>query len=311
MAGEKILVVEDDRDVRDALEGILKEEDYQVLLAQSGEEALRMAREQLPDFIILDLKIPKPDGFEVTTILKDNFRTAHIPIFMLTGVWLKTENKVGGLLMGADDYMTKPFEKEELLARVKAILRRTHLARDSSPLTDLPGNRAIEIEIDRRLKERGPLAVLYADLDNFKPFNDYYGYSRGDPVIKEVADLILSSVEKSGNKDDFLGHIGGDDFIIITTPEKVESISTTIFDGLAQISKDHYKDEDLTRGYIEVEDRRGEIRRFSTHFAMTIAAVTNLKTDFENHLAVSDRLAELKHFGKRQGGSLLVIDRRE
>lgn len=311
MAGEKILIVEDDLDLLKVLEEILKGEDYQVISAQTGEEALAKARDQLPELIVLDLKIPKPDGFEVTARLRDNFHTAHIDILMLTGVWVKTQNKVDGLLKGADDYVTKPFDREELLARIKAILRRTHLGRDSSPLTDLPGNKAIDREINRRLKNKDPLAVLYADLDNFKPFNDYYGYSRGDMVIKEVARLILSSVEKFGNREDFIGHIGGDDFVIITTPDKGESISTGIFDGLAQISSRLYKDGDLSCGYFEIEDRRGQIKKFSTRFGMTIAGATNLKTDFKSHLEVSDRLADLKRFGKEQGGSLLVMDRRE
>lgn len=311
MLKEKILVVEDDRDVLKILEKVLKREGYQIVLARSGKEALDMARDQLPDIIILDLKIPEPDGFKVTTLLRDNFRTAHIPILMLTGVWLETKDKVGGLHMGADDYMTKPFESEELLARVEAILRRTHLARDSNPLTDLPGNKAIGREIDQRLKKKDPLAILYADLDNFKPFNDYYGYSRGDMVIERVAEIILSSVEESGNRNDFVGHIGGDDFVIITTPDKIEPITTKIFDALAEISSHLYKDEDLLKGYFETEDRRGEIRKFSTRLGMTIAGATTLKIKFESHLEVSDRLAELKHHGKEQGGSLLIVDRRE
>lgn len=311
MAGEKILVVEDNKDLLQVLKEILKRSGYRIISAQSGEKALEMARTQFPDLILLDLKIPKPDGFEVTALLKNNFRTAHIPILMITGIWLETVNKVKGLHIGADDYITKPFENEELLARIEATLRRAHLARDSNPLTELPGNKAIAQEIDRRLAKKEPLAVLYSDLDNFKPFNDYYGYSRGDIAIKKVADLIFSSVEELGNEEDFIGHIGGDDFIIITTPDRADPISTKIFDGLTEISSHLYKEEDVRKGYFEVEDRRGEIRKFTPRFRMTIAGVTNLKIKFENHLEVSDRLAELKHFGKEQGGDILIVDRRE
>lgn len=311
MAGEKILVVEDNKDLLQVLNEVLNRDGYQTVFARSGKDALEMARTELPNLVILDLRIPEPDGFEVTAVLKDNFRTAHIPILMITGVWLEIENKVKGLHIGADDYIIKPFDNQELLARVEATLRREHIARDSNPLTELPGNKAIAREIDRRLTKKEPLAILYNDLDNFKPFNDYYGYSRGDIAIKEIADLISSSVEEFGNQEDFIGHIGGDDFIIITTPDRIEPVSTKIFDGLTEISSRLYKEEDVLKGYFEVEDRRGEIRRFTPRFRMTIAGVTNLKIDFESHLQVSDRLAELKHFGKAQGGDILVVDRRE
>ncbi|MDI6703335.1 MAG: response regulator [bacterium] len=310
MAGERILVVDNDESVVESLSEVLKNEAFVVYTAEDGHKALEIARKEVPDLILLDIIMPDMDGFEVCQRLKDNFFTAHIPIIMLT-VRDHINDKVKGLDLGADDYINKPYDYQELIARIGAILRRTHLDRDSNPLTGLPGNITIERKIKERISSGELFAVLYADLDDFKPYNDYYGYSRGDEVIRTLCKIILSTMEQCGSfSSDFVGHIGGDDFIIVTTPDKVKSICENIINKLEQESPGLFREEDRKKGYIEIQDRQGNMRRFPTSFTITISVATNQQTKLTTHLQISDIVAELKRYGKRHEGSIYVIDRR-
>lgn len=311
MPPEKILIVEDNEDTIELLSELLKPEGFGVSIARTGPEGLELAKKLLPNLILLDIRIPIMDGFEICSKLRDNFYTSHIPILVLSGICKETEDKVKGLELGADDYITKPFSNKELVARAHAVLRRYHLDRGCNPLTELPGNPAIEQQIKSRLRRGQTFTVLYSDLDSFKPFNDYYGYSKGDRVIKSLSRIFIDSLETTGNKDDFIGHIGGDDFIYITTPDKAKPIADRIIDKVASLSKKIFNKEDLERGYIEITDRRGEITKFPAAIGITIAAVTSTTTNkLRSHLKISDSLAELKHYGKSRMGSIFVIDRR-
>lgn len=310
MAGERILVVDDKRSTVEVLSMALKNEAFVVYTAEDGRKALEIARKEGPDLILLDIMMPDINGFEVCQRLKDNFFTAHIPVIMLT-VKDHLNDKVKGLDLGADDYVVKPYDYPELVARIRAVLRRTHLERDSNPLTGLPGNITIERKIKERISLGGLFAVIYADLDDFKPYNDHYGYLRGDEVIRTLSKIVLSTMEEHGSFPlDFVGHIGGDDFIIITTPDKVKSICEDIIRKLGKESSRLFSEEDRKKGYIEIQDRQGNIKRFPTSFTITISVATNQQRKLTTHLQVSDVVAELKRYGKRHEGSIYVIDRR-
>ncbi|MEW5767656.1 MAG: response regulator [bacterium] len=311
MTSERILIVEDDEDVIEFVSDLVQAVDFEVFVAKNGPECLKLAKELLPTLILLDIRIPLMDGFEICPKLRDNFSTSHIPIVVLSGVCKDIEDKVKGLDLGADDYITKPFDGKELIARIKAILRRTHLERGCNPLTELPGNIAIEQQIKSRLNLNETFTVLYSDLDNFKPFNDYYGYNKGDQVIKSLSRIFIEAVENLGNSNDFVGHIGGDDFILITTPDKSKPIADRVIDRLASLSEGLFDKEALKRGYFEITDRRGEVSRFPATIGITIAAVTSAPDNqLRSHLKISDSLAEVKHYGKNQPGSVFVVDRR-
>src|SRR5437764_11102869 len=180
---EMILVVDDDPDIARFVEVNLRSAGFDVAVATDGEEALRRAEEIRPDLVLLDVMMPRIDGFEVAQRLRRNTRTANTCIIMLTAK-AQSSDKVLGLTAGADDYIIKPFDPIELLARVKTTLRRAREMRNLSPLTGLPGNIRIQDEIQRKVEDETPFAVLYCDLDNFKAFNDHYGFVKGDRVIQ-------------------------------------------------------------------------------------------------------------------------------
>ena len=186
---ETILVVDDDPDIARFVEVNLRSAGYEVSVAGDGEEALERATEIRPDLVLLDVMMPRLDGFEVAQRLGKNPQTANTSIIMLTAKALSSD-KVTGLQSGADDYIIKPFDPIELLARVKGTLRRAKEMRNLSPLTGLPGNIRIQEEIERQVREHRPFAVLYVDLDNFKTYNDKYGFVRGDRLIQGTARMI-------------------------------------------------------------------------------------------------------------------------
>lgn len=310
MAGELILLIDDEVDMLNILRESFNDKGYRCIEAQDGIEAIELARTVFPDVIVLDIMMPNMDGFAVCRKLKNDYNTSHIPIIVLT-VRREISDRIKGLELGADDYVTKPFEFSELLARVKAVLRRTYLERDCNPLTQLPGNIAIEHQIKMRLKNKTPFAFLYADLDDFKSFNDYYGYNRGDFVIKTFANTILSSVKKYGSSKDFIGHIGGDDFIIISKVESATDICKDIIENVKLLTPRLFDEEDIKRGYFEIVTRTGNMEKIMTNLTITIAVTSSVHAQFKNSMEISSTLAELKRYGKQQGGNIYVLDRRK
>lgn len=308
MIREKILIVDDDPDILDILKLTLEGEGYEVIEAMDGEEALKKAYNRAPNFIILDYKMPKVDGYEVCRILKKDILLRHLPIIMLTAKG-ELMDKVKGIDAGADDYVVKPFEPQELLARVKMVLRRTERSLDANPLTRLPGNVSILNEIERRIDEDRPFAVCYLDLDRFKAFNDKHGFEQGDRVIRETGRILIKTIQKLGGPDDFIGHIGGDDFVIVTTPGAVDTICEQIIEAFDRAISYFYSKEDQARGYLMRKDRRGKTHKIP-FMSISIGVVTNEKRTMSHVAEVGEIGAELKQFAKSLKGSNYVKDRR-
>ncbi len=185
-------------------------------------------------------------------------------------------------------------------------IRRAH---NSNPLTGLPGNWVIEDRLKELVETGEPFAVMYLDLDNFKAYNDKYGFERGDKVLLLTAQVLSRSTGKSGSADDFLGHIGGDDFIIITKPETVHTLAASIIELFDQEIRGQYYADDLSKGYLEVKNRRGQPEHFPI-MTISIAVVNNRQHRFTNYLEIAEVAAELKKLAKQQTGSCLVCDRR-
>jgi diguanylate cyclase (GGDEF)-like protein len=306
---ETILVVDDDPDIARFVEVNLRSAGYDVSVASDGEQALEKAAALRPDLVLLDVMMPRIDGFEVAQRLRRNPQTASTSIIMLTAKALSTD-KVLGLTAGADDYIIKPFDPIELLARVKGTLRRAKEMRNLSPLTGLPGNIRIQEEIERNVRDDRPFAVLYCDLDNFKAYNDEKGFVRGDRLIQATARIIQDAVVEFAGTDGFVGHVGGDDFVAVVPPESAEDIAKRIVERFDGDIHEFYEREDIKRGYIEVEDRKGEMQKLPLAGVSVGIATTEVRR-FEHYGEAVAVATEMKQFAKREPRSWYAIDRRK
>jgi diguanylate cyclase (GGDEF)-like protein len=302
----RILIADDEPAVRQLLELVLTGQGYQVTIATNGAQLVRMAQERVPDLVLIDLMMPQLDGYEAIRQLRNDTRTAHLPMLILTAK-STLEDVVIGFETGADDYITKPFNIPELLARIKSHLRRANQQPVRNPLTGLAGNILLAEELKYRLTLPQPFAYLYVDLDNFKAFNDTYGPARGDRVIKLLAEVLTEAVAQHGDRDDFIGHFGGDDFAVITTPERIDTLcehAIAIFDERVRLL---YDPEDRERGYLHGSDRQGVPRRFPI-ISLSIGVATNRHRSFADYEELSRIAAEMKQFAKQEPGSSYAID---
>jgi diguanylate cyclase (GGDEF)-like protein len=304
----KVLVIEDEADTLEIIRIGLEINNYKVITASDGEEGFEKVLSENPDLIISDVMMPKMSGLDLCGKVKGNFFTSSIPIILLTAR-NQVEDKVYGLTIGADDYVAKPFDMRELTARVEMILRRTKMTLEANPLTGLPGNIAIQREIERRIAAKEVFAVCYVDLDNFKAYNDRYGHTSGDRVIKATADLLTRICKQGEINDNFVGHIGGDDFLCITRPDDAEDICKEIIHQFDAEIPGFYKPKDRKRGYIQSVDRLGNYQRFPL-VSISIAIITNEQRAIKHHGKVAQIAAELKKFAKSFEGSVYVRDRR-
>jgi PleD family two-component response regulator len=305
---ETILVVDDDPDIARFVEVNLRSAGYDVAVAADGEEALAKAGELRPDLVLLDVMMPRIDGFEVAQRLRKNPQTANTSIIMLTAKALSAD-KVTGLQSGADDYIIKPFDPIELLARVKGTLRRAKEMRNLSPLTGLPGNIRIQEEIERQVREARPFAVLYCDLDNFKTYNDQKGFVRGDRLIQATARIIQDALVEFDSGEGFVGHVGGDDFVAVVKPDIAEQVAKRICERFDGSRPGFYESEDLDRGFIRMEDRKGVMQDVPI-VGVSVGIATTARREFAHYGEAGAVATEMKQFAKRDGGSSYAIDRR-
>jgi diguanylate cyclase (GGDEF)-like protein len=306
---EKILIVDDDPLVRTSLRDILESWGYAVSEAQDGNDAFNRVLIDEPDLILLDVNMPKLNGLELCRKLKQNPFRSNIPIIFISGRD-STQDAIRGLELGAEDYISKFFDPEELKWRVRARLREARQHIGANPLTKLPGNLAIEEEIRVRVESGKKFAICYVDLDNFKGYNDVYGYAAGDEVIQLLARILKNLVIRSGDTTSFVGHVGGDDFMIITDPESIEDICQKIIKRFDDAIVVHYREEDRERGYILSEDRTGSSVQFPI-MTLSLSVTTNVHRLFTSHLQVSEILTEIKHRLKQMPGSNYLIDQRK
>lgn len=306
--GESLLVVDDDPFIARLLEIELRAAGYDVRVAADGALALEVARERCPDLVLADVMMPNMDGFELTRRLRQDPRTTTVSVIMLTARGLSAD-KLEGFAIGADDYIVKPFDTPELLARIRGVLRRSRDTRTQSPLTGLPGNVRIEEEIDARVERGEPFAILYADLDHFKAFNDHYGFMRGDEVIQSTARLIGDAARLASDGSAFIGHVGGDDFVVVVEPEVAESTADAIVSAFDQAASSFFDDADRERGYIEVTNRRGELQRFGV-LTLSIGIASTARRSFQHYAEAVAVATEMKQFTKGSETSSWAIDRR-
>jgi GGDEF domain-containing protein len=233
----------------------------------------------------------------------------QIPVIMLSARG-DQRDRVAGLEGGANDYLVKPYSNEELLLRVRNVLEWNIRQKEANPLTGLPGNTAIEREMIVRISQKKPYAFLYIDIDNFKGFNDYYGYQKGDEIIGFLAEVLRRTIERLGGTEDFVGHIGGDDFVMVVSPARAEIMAQYVVDEFDKGAMLLLNPDDVKRGYLEVRDRQGELKRIPV-MSVTIALVKSTDNDIQHFAEVNDIASSLKDYGKRIEGSVVVKERRQ
>jgi PleD family two-component response regulator len=302
-----VLVVDDDHVFRTIISTNLEFAGFRVLGAGDGPSAIAMLDDDVPDVIVLDVLMPMMDGYATLGKIRRHATASHVPVIVVTGR-NDSSDPVKSLEAGADDFIAKPFSPQEMLARVRAKVRRANVDSSLQPLTRLPGNIAIEYEIRSRFDQRVPWAVIYADIDNFKAYNDAYGFARGDEAIKLVASTIVDTIKTAGEPSDFVGHIGGDDFIIVTEPARAEALAWMIAANFDREVPSVYDAVDRNRGWIASRDRRGSAMRFPL-MSLSLAVVTN-SSRVTSYQKIGEVAAELKSYAKRQTGSFVATDKR-
>lgn len=305
-----ILVVEDEQSITKLLKETLQIEGYRVNIVLNGEDAVQFALREMPQLIILDVVLPRSfgqsnmDGYDVILRLRSHPKTMHIPIIVLSALG-EPADKIRAYERDVDGFITKPFDMEELLARVRRQLRRVQQS-CLSPLTGLPGGLQVVRAINYKLDNVDPWSILYLDLDNFKAFNDVYGFLTGNEMILLVGRICQHAVYDYGNSDDFVGHIGGDDFVVVTTPERAETLCAHIFKRYKEESASLYHPDDLRRGSISGVDRKGRPYQFPL-VSLSIGVVNNQICRLHSIQEVSFLAAEAKRNAKLSTSNISYI----
>ncbi len=271
MSEGRMLIVEDDPDISNMLRIYFQSQGYDVAVAQRGEDALDMCRQQLPHIIVLDIMLPDMDGYDVCRSLRSNLRTSHIPIIFLTQKDERSD-KIHGLELGADDYITKPFDLEELKLRVKNAMTRATVQSLTNPTTGLPSGRLIEDQL-RQLMRRDDWGILYVGVRGFNTFNDEYGFVAGEEVLRFAAMVLGKAVDSAGTPNDFIGHIGGDDFIVIASRDSIEPIAADLQERFNAEVGTHYDWQVRQQGYMIVQDDEGNEKKVDL-MSLAIGKVT-------------------------------------
>lgn len=248
MSNGRILIVEDDFDISNMLRIFFTGQGYNVEVAARGNDALEMCRKKLPDLILLDIMLPDMDGFEICKVLRTTTRTSHIPIIFLTQKDERSD-KIKGLERGADDYITKPFDIEELKLRVRSSILRQKQINQTDPITGLPSSRLIEDQL-RELMRTSDWTYMQVGIDNIEPFNDSYGFVARDEVLRFTAMLLNEIIDLQGTLDDFIGHASTYTFVLITRSNNVKSIDESLRSRFSEGVLSHYNFMDREQGGI-------------------------------------------------------------
>ncbi|MFC2140356.1 diguanylate cyclase [Candidatus Auribacterota bacterium] len=305
--GEKVLIA--DKDAR-LLSREFQAKKYSTIEVSDAEEALKKAYTEIPDLIIGDLDLPQMSRVKFCEAVRKNVLLKNTPIIVLS----KEGEALDSMAMaqgGIDDCIQPPVNFEDLFFRIKRILSRTEGALNANPLTKLPGNILIKKEMDQRITNKQPISTCFIDLDNFKAFNDRYGFDRGDKAIKLMGDTIINSVEQMKMMDEvFIGHIGGDDFVFISEIKHSSVICAEIIKQFDSRIIALYDEKDLERGVIVSEDRKGRISNFPI-MTVSIAVVNHESKRIIHHAEICERGSELKKYVKSFSGSNFIEDRRK
>jgi diguanylate cyclase (GGDEF)-like protein len=297
--------------------GALKD-DYHIVTAKTGSDLFRQLKKNQIDMVLLETSLPDMDGFEICRQLKADESSALLPVVFLTSVD-KVAAEEKGFAAGAVEYIVKPFYAPTVKARIKnqfklssaiaELQRLNQLALDANPNTGLPGNTSILKELQRLVEVAESACVVYADLDFFKVYNDTYGFAQGDNVISFTANVLRVAMQINGCSESFLGHIGGDDFVLVLPVEKQAAVAQEIVQRIDQGIMEFYSPEDVARGYVVAADRGGQERQHPL-VCLSMGAIDLSKRKVKSAFEIVDICTETKKLAKQRPGSNIVVDQR-
>jgi PleD family two-component response regulator len=299
MGKARLLVVEDDIDIGNMLKIYFSGMDFDVDVAVRGSDALEKTKQVLPHLIVLDIMLPDIDGYEVCRNLRTNMRTSHIPVIFLTQKDERSD-KLQGLELGADDYITKPFDIEEQKLRVQGAIKRSERESLTDPRSGRPAGRLIEDQLRRIIREKS-WALLDAGINNFDSFKDVYGFVAGDDVLRFTSLMIGEVVDEIGTTSDFIGHAGGDNFIIITTEDKAEAIKTRLKERFDKEVQTHYNFMDRQQGFVQSPAADGTTVKVP-FMNMLIGVVSPSQHSFADIREITELSAEARRQDVAAGG---------
>lgn len=291
MGKARLLIVEDDFDISNMLQIYFTGQNYEVDIAPRGSVALEKTRSNLPHLIVLDIMLPDIDGFEVCRILRTNIRTSHVPIIFLTQKDERSD-KLAGLELGADDYITKPFDIEELKLRVQRAIQRSEQQSLTDPRSGLPSGRLIEDQLRRVIRLQN-WALMDIRISYFEAFKDVYGFVAGDDVVRFTGMLANEVLDELGTVNDFLGHAGGDNFIIITSEDNAENIRQRLKSRFANEVLAHYNFMDRDQGYILVQGTTGQMEKVSL-MKLAVGLISPTEYQFADIREITEMAADAR-----------------
>jgi len=287
----RILVVEDDSDIGNMLRIYFTGQGYDVNLAATGSDALSSTHANMPDLIILDIILPDMDGYSVCQELRGSSRTHHIPIIFLTQKDTRSD-RIAGLELGADDYITKPFDIEELKLRVQNAIARGSRERLIDPRTGLPTGAIIQEKLRALVNKKG-WSLLDCRLEQYEGFKEVYSFVTGDELLRMTSAMFCEVLAEYGDEKDFLGHAGGGDFIVITVPDAADTISEQLKQRFAGRIREHYSKEDLNRGHLVVPQGSGDGIQIPI-MTMSIGRVDSTEKEFKDLHGITEAAMEAR-----------------
>jgi diguanylate cyclase (GGDEF)-like protein len=306
---KKILIISSDENLRKVLNFCFDGWGYEVFLQDTPFENINYIKKISPDAIVVDVYSASKSHLNICRMLKDDFITAFIPVITLINKRQLREQLLH-LKQGVDDYLIKPPDPLDLRVRIEMAMKRSVHSFYTTPLTGLPGGRMIEETLTEKLNSNDPFSFGYIDIDNFKYFNDVYGYYKGDRIIMQTAYMLYTTIKRFGNREDFIGHIGGDDFVFITAIDKASDVCQNFICMFDNIIPFHYTLADRQQGFIIAKDRSRKIKKAAL-MSVSLALINrNSPADFRNIVQINEKVTEIKKYLKEIPGSKFMADRR-
>lgn len=303
---KKAIIIVKDYEIKKLIKKNLVSSQYETYYFEDIKEALQIIYDEIPDLVIVESINNSKIEISMINELKSDpiFVSMNVIAIVSSDFYIEDWQK-----FFIDDYIRVNNLSQDLLMRINLCSERLERVVATSPLTKLPGNLVIQKEIQKRLNRGDIFALAYADLDNFKPFNDKYGFSRGDEVIKMLGRLILNIVRSEQPTGSFVGHIGGDDFVYIMSPEKIEETTQKIINIFDNLIKNFYNEEDIRKGCIESIDREGKIH-FYPIMTISVGITSNRQRIFNHFSEMAEVASVMKSVAKKQKHIRYAIDRR-